>query len=156
MPSLDDATVEKYNGLQLISRVHVTRTFVDHEKWFFFKISAAPVEVVDGVDVQILSAESLTNALYGIKAASLSSSKLRHVEFRNLTISLLNEKAPRLRAASARIGADDILELSRVSVSNGGTTVTIPKAALQVSGPESGSLFWNDAGRQEQLLILKP
>jgi hypothetical protein len=156
VPSLDDATVEKYKGLQLVSRIHITRTFVDHEKWGFFKIGLAPIGVVEGIDVQVLSADSITNALYAINPGSISSAKLRRLEFRNLAISLLGEKEPRLRADSARIGQADILELSHVSVSNNGEAISIPKATLQVSGPNCGCLRWNDAGSQEQLFVLQP
>lgn len=156
VPSLDDATVEKYKGLQLLSRIHVTRTFIDHQKWGFFKIRLDPIAVVDGVDVQILSADALTNALSGINAGSISSAKSRHLEFRNLSVSLLGEEQPRLRADSARIGQADILELSHVSVSNGGEAISIPKASLQVSGPNCGCLRWNDAGHPHQLSVFQP
>src|SRR5580698_853309 len=115
-PSLDDATLEKYQGLQLVSRVHITRSFVDHEKWGFFKIALAPVQVMEGMNIQILSAGTLTNALDVINSAHLSSANLRRLEFRNLQISLLDEKEPRLRADNASIVRADVLQLSHVSV----------------------------------------
>jgi hypothetical protein len=154
-PSLDDATLEKYQGLQLVSRVHVTRAFVDHEKWGFFKIRLAPIGVADGVNVQIFSAKCLTNALDTINPGSISSVDLRHVEFRNLQISLLGEKEPRLRADSARMIRADVMQLSHVSVSNGGAAISISKATLQVSGPDCGCLRWNNAASQEQLFALQ-
>jgi hypothetical protein len=155
-PSLDDATLEKYQGLQLVSRVHITRSFVDHEKWGFFKIALAPVQVMEGMNIQILSAGTLTNALDVINSAHLSSANLRRLEFRNLQISLLDEKEPRLRADNASIVRADVLQLSHVSVLNGGGTVSIPKATLQLSGPDCGCLRWNNAGSQEQLYVFQP
>ena len=155
-PSLDDATLEKYQGLQLVSRVHINRSFVDHEKWGFFKIALAPVQVMEGMNIQILSAGTLTNALDVINSAHLSSANLRRLEFRNLQISLLGEKEPRLRADNASVIRADVLQLSRVSVSNGGGAISIPKATLQLSGPDCGCLRWNNAGRQEQLLVFQP
>jgi hypothetical protein len=154
-PSLDDATLEKYQGLQLVSRVHITRTFVDHEKWGFFKIRLAPIGVADGVNVQIFSANCLTNALDAVNPGGISSMDLRHVEFRNLQISLLGEKEPRLRADNARMIRADVMQLSHVSISNGGEAISISKATLQVSGPDCGCLRWNNAGSQEQLFALQ-
>jgi hypothetical protein len=153
--SLDDATLEKYQGLQLVSRVHITRSYVDHEKWGFFKIGLAPVQVMDGVNVQIHSADSLTNALDVIKVSHASLAVQRHLELRNLQISLLAEKDPRLRAASASILRPDLLQLSQVSVSNGGEAFSIPRATLQVSGPDCGCLRWNEVNGQNQLFVFQ-
>ena len=157
VPSLDDATFEKYNGLQLDSRIHITRTFVDHERWGFLKVSLAPIGVMEGVRVQILSAGSMTNALETLNTCNIPSAKTHRLEFRNLEISLLDEKAPRLCAESARIGRADALELSHVSVSNGLLgTISISRATLQVSGPDCGRLSWNDSGNPKQLFVFNP
>lgn len=155
-PSLDNATLEKYQGLQLVTRLHITRTFIDHEKWGFFKIALAPVQVVQGVDIQIFSAGSLTNALDIINSARLSSASLRRLELRNLQIFLLGEKDPHLRADSASIIRPGVLQLSHVSALNGGEAISIPKATLQLSGPDCGCLRWNNAGRPEQLFVFQP
>ena len=153
--SLQDATLDKYDGLKLIGRVHVTRTYVDHEKWGFFKLGIAPIGVVDGVNVQIRSAASLTGALGIVTSPGFSHDKLKHVEFRNVEISLLGEKEPRLRADKARIGGGNSLELSRVSVCSGGGATTIARATLQLSGQDCGCLRWNDAGHQQQLFVFQ-
>ncbi|HTR41051.1 MAG TPA: hypothetical protein VMH87_05500 [Pseudomonadales bacterium] len=155
MPSLDDATLEKYDGLQLVTRVHITRTFVDHEKWGFFKIALEPVQVVEGVNIQVSCAGSLTNALDVINSSRLSTSNLRRTELRNLQVSLLGEKEPRLCAASASVIRPGALQLSHVSVTNAGGAISIPKATLQVSGPDCGCLRWNNAGGQEQLFVFQ-
>ena len=154
-PSLDDATVEKFEGLQLVSRIHITRAYVDHEKWGFFKIGLIPVQVVEGVNVQIHSAGALTNALDVINSAHLSSAAQRHLELRKLEISLLGEKEPRLRADSASIVRPGILQLSHVSVSNDGEALLIPRATLQVSGPDCGCLCWNEGGSQNQMFVFQ-
>jgi hypothetical protein len=157
VPSLDDATFEKYDGLQLESRIHITRTFVDHERWGFLKVGLAPIGVMEGVRVQILSAGSMTNALETLNTCNIPSAKTHRMEFRDLEISLMNEQTPRLRAESARIGRFDTLELSHVSISNGLLgTVSISKATLQVSGPHSGRLSWNDSGNPKLLFLFNP
>jgi hypothetical protein len=154
-PSLDGATLEKYQGLQLVSRIHITRTYVDHEKWGFFKIGLIPVQVVEGVNLQIHSEDSLTNALDVINSVHLSSAAQRHLELRKLEISLLGKNEPRLRADTASIVRPGVLQLSHVSVSNGGETISIPRATLQVSGPDCGCLSWNEGGKQDQLLVFQ-
>ena len=153
LPSLDGATLEKYQGLQLDSRIHINRTYIDHEKWGFFKIALAPIEVVDGVNVQIHSADSLANVLDVIKSSHVSAAVQRHLELRNVEIGLLGEKEPRLRAATVGIVRPDLLQLSHVSVSNGGVATSIPKATLQVSGPDCGCLRWNEGVSQHQMFV---
>jgi hypothetical protein len=154
-PSLNDATLEKYDGVQLVSRIHVTRTFIDHEKWGFFKIALAPIGVVQGVNFQVRSAGSLTNALDSINSCNLSADE-RHLELRDIQISLLSENTPRLRAASARLNEPGKLELSHVSAVNGdGKTISIARATLPISGPDCGCLYWNDAGHPRQLSVFQ-
>jgi hypothetical protein len=156
-PSLDDATFEKYNGLSLVCRIHIARTYVDHEKWGFFKLGLAPIGVMDGVRVQILSVGSMTNALETLNDCNIPSAGTHRLEFRNLEISLLGEKTPRLCAESARIGRSDVLELSHISITNGLLgTLSISRATLQVSGPDSGRLSWDDSGNHKQLFLFNP
>lgn len=155
--SLHDATLDKYDGLKLIGRIHINRTYVDHEKWGFFKVGFAPIAVVDGVNVQIRSAGSLADTLDVVNSPNFSPGKLKHVEFRNFDISMLGEKVPRLRAESVRLLQANLLEFSHLSVtdSSGGST-SISRATLQISGPDCGCLRWNDAGRQQQLFVFQP
>lgn len=154
-PSLDDATLEKYQGLQLVSRIHITRTYVDHGKWGFFKIALIPIQVVEGVSVQINSADSLTNALALVNSGRLSPAAGRHLELRKLEVSLLGENQPRLRADTATVARPGVLQLSHVSVLNDGGTTSIPKATLQVSGPDCGCLRWDNAGSQNQMFVFQ-
>jgi hypothetical protein len=156
-PSLDDATMEAYHGVQLAGRIHITRAYIDHEKFGFFRLGLAPVPVVEGVQIQIRSAGSLTNVLQSFGPARISPDNLRHLEFRNVEISLLSDKSPRLLADKARLIAPNALELSHVSVSSAlQGAVTISRATLQVSGPDSGLLSWNDSGNSKELSVFKP
>ncbi|HXC36502.1 MAG TPA: hypothetical protein VNV43_11555 [Candidatus Acidoferrales bacterium] len=156
-PAMDDATMEAYHGVQLAGRIHITRAYIDHQRFGFFRLGLAPVPVVDGVQIQIRSAESLTNVLQSLGSAKLSSDKLRHLEFRNVEISLLNDKSPRLRADKARLIAPNVLELSHVSVSSAlQGAAPISRATLQVSGPDCGLLSWNDSGNSKELPLFKP
>lgn len=155
--SMDDSTMEAYHGVLLAGRIHITRAYIDHQKFGFFRLGLAPVPVVEGVTIQIRSAESLTNVLKTLGSYNLSPDKLRHIEFRNVEISLLKDKSPRLRADKARMVQANVLELSHVSVSNARSgAVTISRATLQVSGPDCGLLSWNDAGMPQELSVFKP
>lgn len=149
--------MEEYSGAQLAGRIHVTRAFIDHARFGFFKLGLAPVPVAEGVSIQIRSAGSLTNVFEALASWNVSAAKLRHLEFRNLVISLLSEQKPRLCADNARLVQPDVLELSHVSVSSPSlTAVSIRKATLLVSGPDCGCLTWNDAGTREQIAVFQP
>jgi hypothetical protein len=155
--TLDDATMEDYHGVQLASRIHITRAYIDHEKFGFFKIALAPVPVMEGVRIQIRSAGSFTNILQSLGSWNVSSANLRHLEFRDLEISLLSDHSPRLRAEKARLVQPNVLELSHVSLSNVPQgSLTISRATLQVSGPDCGLLNWNNAGNHQELPVFKP
>lgn len=155
--SLDDATMVAYHGVQLSGRIHITRAYIDQEKFGFFKLGFSAVPVVDGVQIQISSAQSLTNVLHSLTSSQISSDKLRHLEFRNVEISLLSDKSPRLRAEKARMAGSDVLELSHVSISDTPQgAVTISRATLQVAGPDCGLLSWNDTGTVKELPVFKP
>lgn len=155
--SLDDSTMEQYNGSQLAGRVHITHTYMDHARFGFFKLGLAPVPVAEGVSIQISSAGSLTNVIGAFNSLDISSAKLKHLEFKDLQISLLSEQQPRLHADHARLVQPGVLELSHVSVTNPSQiAVTIRKATLQVDGADCGCLSWNNAGTPEQMLVFLP
>lgn len=155
--SLDDATMESYRGVELASRIHITRAYTDHEKFGFFKFALAPVPVVEGVQIEIRSAGALTNILQSLSSCNVSPVNLRHIEFRNLEISLLSDHSPRLRAVKARLVQPNVLELSHVFLSSDAKgPQTISRATLQVSGPDCGLLSWNDTGSREELFVFKP
>lgn len=154
---LNDATMDAYHGVQHLGRIHITRAYMDHERFGFFRLGLVLVPVVEGVQIQIRSAESLTNVLDSLESANGSSAKLRRLEFRNVEISLLSDRSPRLHAEKARLIAPNTLELSHVSLSSAAQgAVTISRATLQVSGPGCGLLSWNDKGNSRELPVFKP
>jgi hypothetical protein len=154
--SLNDVTVTEYDGIHFRASVHVTHVFVDHEKWGFFRVGLLPIAAVEGIQIQIPSASCLTNALSALNSLDLPSAGLRRLEYRDIQISLPGEKEPRLHAAIARVSPPGFMKLSNVSVAgDGGGTVSIPKATLQISGPGAGCLRWNDGGEEEELFVFK-
>jgi hypothetical protein len=131
-----------------VSQVHTARLFTDYEKHGFFRIGLLPIPVAEDVQIEIRSADCLTNALSGIHFWNEPSLAVRRLELRNLEIKSFDEKQPRLSARLARIGQDGTLELSNVSLNDGtGQPKIISKATLQLSGDSVGWLRWNCDGQ---------
>lgn len=153
----NDVTMVEYDGLLPIAQVHVARMFIDYERRGFFRIGLLPIAVVENVQIQIHSADCLTNAMFGLHSWSQPSVGAGRLELRNLEIRLFGEKQPRLSAAFAHVGQDGVLELSTVSLFNAtGQQTSIPKAVLQAAGSSAGWLRWNFDGHQEELFLFKP
>jgi hypothetical protein len=153
----NDVTSVEYDGLSPVAQVHVARMFTDYERRGFFRIGLLPIPVAENIQIQIQSADCLTNAMFALHSWNQPSFGARRLEMRNLEIRLFGEKQPRLSAASARVGQNGVLELSTVSVFNAtGQQTSIPKAALQVAGPAAGWLRWNFDGHSQELFLFKP
>ncbi|MDE3067202.1 MAG: hypothetical protein KGJ60_06570 [Verrucomicrobiota bacterium] len=151
-------TFSEYNSKDLsqIAQVHAARVFVDYEHWGFFRIGLLPVLVAENVQIKIQSAEGLTNTLADLMSWPRPAAEVRQLELRRLEITLFGEKQPRLCAASAWVGAGGVLELSAVSARvRGEPPISVPRAALQVSGPSAGRLSWNQDGRREAFPLFK-
>ena len=153
--SAENVTLTEYGDVEPIFKVHAARFFLDHEKLGFFRLGLAPIEVAQGVQLQIESAGRLSNALAKLSSWNLSAFKARRWEIRDLAISLFGEKEPRLRATTARAGASGAWVLSQVSVT-GGPPGLISKATLQTTGPAAGRLCWNGANQEHEFFVLNP
>ena len=145
----------EYDDVQPIVKIQAARIFVDHEKCGFFRLGLVPLAVVQGVRVQLESAGRLTNALASLNSWNLATRNLRRLEIRDLEISMLGEKEPRLRAATARANAAGVLELLHVSLP-GRPAGSFSKATLQMTGPAAGRLRWRDGEKDAELFILNP
>jgi hypothetical protein len=157
--SANDVTSSEYNSkdLSLVAQVHAAHLFTDYERRGFFRIGLLPIPVAENVQIQIRSADCLTNALLGLHFWNQPSVGVRRLELRNLEIKLFGEKQPRLSAATARVGQDGILELSTVSMLNAtGQPLSIPKATLQAAGSSAGWLHWNFDGQPQDVFLFKP
>jgi hypothetical protein len=153
----DDVTITEYNGISPVAQVHAARMFIDYERHGFFRIGLLPIPVVENVQIEIQSADCLTNAMFALHSWDQPSLGVKRLELRNLEINMFGEKEPRLSAAVARAGQDGILELSTVSVFNTtGQLTSIPQAALQAAGSSAGWLSWNFDGHPQKLFLFKP
>ena len=155
----NEVTLSEYDSkdLSLVFQVHAARIFTDYERRGFFRIGLLPIPVAEDVQVQIQSADCLTNALFALRSWNQPSVGVRRLELRNLEIKLFGEKQSRLRAVTARVGQNGTVELSTVSVFGiAGQQASIPKATLQIAGSSAGCLHWNFDGRSQELFVFKP
>lgn len=155
----NEVTLSEYDSkdLSLVFQVHAARIFTDYERRGFFRIGLLPIPVAEDVQVQIQSADCLTNALFALRSWNQPSVGVRRLELRNLEIKLFGEKQSRLRAVTARVGQNGTVELSTVSVFGiAGQQASIPKAILQIAGSSAGCLHWNFDGRSQELFVFKP
>ena len=155
----NEVTLSEYDSkdLSLVFQVHAARIFTDYERRGFFRIGLLPIPVVEDIQIQIQSADCLTNALFALRSWNQPSVGVRRLELRNLEIKLFGEKQSRLRAVTARVGQNDTVELSTVSVIGiAGQQASIPKATLQIAGSSAGCLHWNFDGRSQELFVFKP
>jgi hypothetical protein len=140
-----------------VAKICADQMFIDYERHGFFRIGLLPILVAENTKIQIYSAACLTNALFALRQGLQSSPAARHLELRNLEVSIIGENKPRLLASRARIGNDNTLDLFNVSLTSPeGQVVSIPKATLQIAGGSAGKLSWNEAGRKEELFPLNP
>jgi hypothetical protein len=140
-----------------VAQVHAARLFTDYEKHGFFRIGLLPIPVAEDVQIEIRSADCLTNALSGLHFWNEPSLGLRRFELRNLEIKSFAEKQPRLSARLARVGRDGTLELSNVSITSGtGGQTFIPKATLQITNPSVGWISWNTGGQPQGFFLFNP
>ena len=155
----NEVTLSEYDSkdLSLVFQVHAARIFTDYERRGFFRIGLLPIPVVEDIQIQIQSADCLTNALFALRSWNQPSVGVRRLELRNLEIKLFGEKQSRLRAVTARVGQNGTVELSTVSVFGiAGQQASIPKATLQIAGSSAGCLHWNFDGRSQELFVFKP
>ena len=141
-------------GMKPLAIVRAGQIYVDYERRGFFRIGLLPIPVAENVQIQIQSADCLTNALLALGSWDQSSVGVKRLELRNLEIRLFGEEHPRLSAANARAGPDGSLELTKVSLFTAtGQPTSIPKATLQVGGSSVGWLHWNIDGQPQDAFL---
>ncbi len=146
-----------YDDATLLIQIDSDRGFIDHEKQGFFRLGLMPILVVEGVKIQILSGNCLTNLTLSLDSLSFSHGNIRKLELRQIEVALLNEKEPRLKAASARLNRAGGIELSNVLVAMPEAgQISLPKATLQITGLAAGSLRWRQEGIEKELTIFNP
>ncbi len=127
-----------------VAVVKIGRIFTDHRRLGFFHIQLLPVLVADGVQLEFAQASPQTNWLEGFRFDPAPSVSRSAVEWRDFSVSIAQEKLPRLQAERVHptVNASSIVcQLEGVAVQAGLERLTVPKAELRAEG-QSGQVVW--------------
>jgi hypothetical protein len=127
-----------------VAVVKIGRIFTDHRRLGFFHIQLLPVLVAEGVQLEFVQASPQTNWLDGFRFDPAPSVGRSAVEWRDFSVSIAQEKLPRLQAERAHptVNASAIIcQLEGVTVQAGPERLKVPKAELRAEG-QSGQVVW--------------
>jgi hypothetical protein len=127
-----------------VAAVKIGRIFTDHRRLGFFHIQLLPVLVAEGVHLEFAQASPQTNWLEGFRFDPAPSVGRSAVEWRDFSVSLAQEKLPRLQAERVHptVNARSIVcQLEGVTVQAGPERLKLPKAELRAEG-QSGQVIW--------------
>lgn len=144
-----DLTSCEYNrDTSKIVQVHADRMFVDYDRLGFFRIGVLPKLVFENIQIEIQSAETLTNALANLQTWGTSTAISQRLELKNVEIKIIGETHPRISAATAHTLKDNVIELFCVSLRCPGVQpIFISRAILHLTGSSSGKLCWASDGQ---------
>jgi hypothetical protein len=122
----------------LYAKIHVEKTSVEYQRKGFFSIGALPIEVLDGVEIEIPNAEGLTNSLariqHWLKAGA------RAVALRHARIDVTGEATPRLAADRVEISDNHWIVSGQVHICAGTNETRCAQATLWLAGPRLGQI----------------
>ena len=127
-----------------VAVLKIGRIFTDHHRLGFFHIQLLPVLVAEGVHLEFAQASPQTNWLEGFRFDPAPSVGRSAVEWRDFSVSLAQEKLPRLQAERVHptVNARSIVcQLEGVTVQAGPERLKLPKAELRAEG-QSGQVIW--------------
>jgi hypothetical protein len=127
-----------------VAAVKIGRIFTDHRRLGFFHIQLLPVLVAEGVHLEFAQASPQTNWLEGFRFDPAPSVGRSAVEWRDFSVSLAQEKLPRLQAERVHptVNASSVVcQLEGVTVQAGPERLKVPKAELRAEG-QSGQVVW--------------
>jgi hypothetical protein len=141
-----DVSLCEYDPKTLSLNLEIQASYlkVDHERREFFRIGLLPVFVAGNVRISIASADCLTNVLPAVDTWRPPKSIARHLELRQLQISIMGKKQPCLSAAVACPETSGALNLREVVFTDrSGARRLLPKALLRMTGPQAGTITWS-------------
>ena len=127
-----------------VAALKIGRIFTDHRRLGFFHIKLLPVLVAEGVHLEFAQASPQTNWLDGFRFDPAPSVSRSAVEWRDFSVSMAQEKSPRLQADRVHpaVNASSIVcQLEGVTVQAGLERLKVPKAELRTEG-QSGQVVW--------------
>lgn len=127
-----------------VAALKIGRIFTDHRRLGFFHIKLLPVLVAEGVHLEFPQTSPQTNWLEGFRFDPAPSVSRSAVEWRDFSVSIAQEKLPRLQADRVHptVNASSIVcQLEGVTVQAGLERLKVPKAELRAEG-QSGQVVW--------------
>jgi hypothetical protein len=127
-----------------VAALKIWRIFTDHRRLGFFHIKLLPVLIAEGVHLEFAQASPQTNWLEGFRFDPAPSVGRSAVEWRDFSVSIAQEKSPRLQAERVHptVNASSIVcQLEGVTVQAGLERLKVPKAELRAEG-QSGQVVW--------------
>ena len=125
------------------SILRVQRVFTDYETKGFFRIGVLPIEVMQGVALEVRQPRELASALADLHQW-LGAKTAKRLELRDLSVVLpvSGGTTNRLEATRVRVLNTGRWEfLDSVTYSSGADRVSASRGSLQLTGPNSGLLM---------------
>ena len=135
-------------GSPAVAVLRAERIYPTHQRWGYFRLGLRPMLVCDGVTLEICDAAKTTQALAGVRDNLQAQAGGMLIELREVAVRFTGEITPRLRAGTIRLQDQGEWLLANVSLFSGTNLLCIPRACLQVTGPEAGRVTWESGGTQ--------
>jgi hypothetical protein len=133
-------------GAPAVAVLRAERIYPTHQRWGYFRIGLRPILECDGVTLEISDAGKAAEALGSIRDNLKTQAGGSIVEMRNVAVRFTPEATPRLKAGTIRLQDQGRWSLSDVALRSGTNLIQLPRATLQVTGPQAGQVTWDSAG----------
>ncbi len=139
---------------QTAAIVKADRVFTDNRRLGFFRVKLLPLLVVQGVRLEITQSTPNTNWSAGFRARVAPFARNRAIEWRDVSVSLTQDVAPRLQAAHLLLATGPAAEfyvLEDLTLQTTAGPLKVPRARLMLKGlpgtvmweSEEGTVQWN-------------
>ena len=133
-------------GAPAVAVLRAEKIYPTHKRWGYFRIGLLPLLECDGVTIEVSDAEKTAQALAGVRDNLKVQAGGTIVELREVAIRFPPEITPRLKAGTIGFDAQGQWSLTDVALQSGTNVLHLPRAQLQVSGPQAGQVTWESAG----------
>ncbi len=132
---------------RLLGVIKADRIYLDERKLGFFRVKLLPILVVQDVRISMSDSLYATNLLSAFKSNVAPMAKRGPVEWRDVSVSVDGERAPRLRAARVTppTAGSDFCAVEGATIQCGTETVVLHHAKLLLQANRA-QLSWEERG----------
>jgi hypothetical protein len=141
--SIRDAVVPFYvpSVAEPVAILRIANIFQDYERKGFLKIGVLPVEVMEGIDLDVVSPQEAANSLEAMRRWMKSEGDTR-IELRGLKLKFATSPARVVQASQGHLGPDGCLQLlGGVTVTYGTNALHAARGSLHLTGQGAGQLI---------------